>query len=67
MDRDALRSALRGLSQRLPPEVCRGCGYEHDCSTKGCAILRAARETITRQGARARKRKLVEQRNADRI
>ena len=66
MDRDALRSALRDLSQRLPPEVCRGCGYEHDCSKKGCAILRAARETITRQGARARKRKLVEQ-NADRI
>ena len=49
MDRDALRSALRGLSQRLPPEVCRGCGYEHDCGEKGCAILRAAGEVIARK------------------
>lgn len=49
MDRDALRSALRDLSQRLPPEVCRGCGYEHDCREKGCAILRAAGEVIARK------------------
>lgn len=49
MDRDALRSALLALSQRLPPEVCRGCGYEHDCSKKGCAILRAAGEAVAKK------------------
>ena len=49
MDRDALRSALRDLSGRLPPEVCRGCGYEHDCREKGCAILRAANEALVRK------------------
>ena len=24
-----------------------GCGYEHDCSTRGCAILRAAIDTLS--------------------
>lgn len=56
MDRDALRTACQDLSRRLTPEVCQGCGYEHDCGEKGCAILRAANETIVRQGARLRKR-----------
>lgn len=57
MDRDALRSALRDLSQRLPPEVCRGCGYEHDCSKKGCAILRAAGEAVARKRGNLQKKR----------
>ena len=27
--------------------ACLGCGYEHDCGTRGCAILRAAAEALT--------------------
>ena len=27
--------------------ACLGCGYEHDCGTRGCAILRAAAEAFT--------------------
>ena len=57
MDRDALRSALRDLSQRLPPEVCRGCGYEHDCREKGCAILRAAVEAVARKRGKLQKKR----------
>lgn len=57
MDRDALRSALQDLSRRLTPEVCRGCGYEHDCREKGCAILRAANEAIVRQSVRLQKKR----------
>lgn len=26
--------------------ACLGCGHEHRCSTHGCAIIRAAVETI---------------------
>lgn len=27
-------------------ETCLGCGYEHNCSTKGCQILREAVEQL---------------------
>ena len=29
-------------------DPCRGCGYEHDCSTRGCAVKSAAADTIER-------------------
>ena len=31
--------------------MCLGCGYEHNCSIHGCALLRKAVETIENQAA----------------
>lgn len=42
MDRNELLRALRRLKVETGSFVCFGCGLEHDCSTRGCAILRVA-------------------------
>jgi len=34
--------------------MCLGCGYEHNCPTKGCAILREAADAIEQDMALAR-------------
>ena len=44
-DRDIV-SALKRLKVETGSIVCLGCGYEHNCSTKGCRILREAADTI---------------------
>lgn len=31
---------------------CFGCGYEHSCSTRGCAIMRSAAEELKAQQGR---------------
>lgn len=31
---------------------CFGCGYEHSCSTRGCAIMRNAADQLEAQQAR---------------
>ena len=36
--------ALRQLKVETGSLACLGCGYENDCSTKGCAIIRNAVE-----------------------
>ena len=42
MDRNELLRALRRLKVETGSLACFGCGLEHDCSTRGCAILRVA-------------------------
>ena len=42
MDYQETMRALKGLRMQTGSLVCLGCGYEHNCSTHGCAILRNA-------------------------
>lgn len=37
-----LIAALRRLKVQTGSLACLGCGHEHNCSTSGCAIIRAA-------------------------
>lgn len=46
MTRPELIRALRGMKAETGSLVCLGCGYEHNCSTQGCAIIRAAAEEL---------------------
>lgn len=47
MERTELIQALGRLKVESGSLACLGCGYEHRCSTQGCAILRAAVEALT--------------------
>ncbi len=40
--REVLLAALRRMQVETGSLVCLGCGYEHNCSIHGCAILREA-------------------------
>ena len=42
IDKKTLLDALRSLKVQTGSLACLGCGYEHNCSTQGCAILREA-------------------------
>ena len=42
-----LLRALRRLKVETGSLACFGCGYEHNCSTHGCAILREAIDTLS--------------------
>lgn len=44
MDFTTTLNALRKLCVETGSLACLGCGYEHNCSTHGCAILRNAIE-----------------------
>ena len=46
MERAELLAALGRLRVETGSLACLGCGHEHNCGTHGCAILRAAAETI---------------------
>ncbi len=46
MQRDELIQALRRLKVQTGSLTCLGCGHEHNCSVNGCAIIRAAIETL---------------------
>lgn len=41
-----LIQALNRLKVQTGSLPCLGCGYEHNCSTKGCRILREAAERL---------------------
>jgi hypothetical protein len=41
-----LSLALRRLKVETGSLACLGCGHEHNCSTHGCTIIRAAEERI---------------------
>lgn len=41
-ERKQLLDALRNLKVQTDSLACLGCGWEHNCSTQGCAILRHA-------------------------
>ncbi len=42
MSIDDLIPELRRLSAETETFPCLGCGHEHDCENRGCAILRKA-------------------------
>lgn len=46
MSREELLRALRSLSVETGSLACLGCGYEHNCSIHGCAVIREAVETL---------------------
>ena len=48
MTTEELLKALARLRVETGSLACLGCGHEHNCSTRGCAILRAAADLIER-------------------
>ena len=46
MTRAELIKALDRLNVETGSIACLGCGHEHNCSTQGCAIIRAAVEEL---------------------
>ena len=48
MTTNDLLEALARLRVETGSLACLGCGHEHNCSTHGCAILRAAADLIKR-------------------
>ena len=44
-DKDLIQ-ALRGAAVETGSLLCLGCGYEHNCGIRGCAIIRAAAERL---------------------
>ena len=47
MKREELIQALDCLKVQTGSLACLGCGYEHNCATKGCRILREAAEQLS--------------------
>ena len=47
MTRAELIKALGRLKIETGSIACLGCGHEHNCSTQGCAIIRAAVEELS--------------------
>ena len=47
MERNELLQAMGRLKVETGSLACLGCGYEHNCGTRGCAIIRAAVEALT--------------------
>lgn len=48
MTRSELIRALRRMKVETGSLVCLGCGHEHNCDIRGCAIIRAAEEELER-------------------
>lgn len=48
MKENELIAALRKIQVETGSLMCLGCGYEHNCSVHGCAILRQVAETLER-------------------
>lgn len=44
-----LIQALNRLKVQTGSLACLGCGYEHNCSTKGCRIMREAVEQLGKE------------------
>lgn len=51
--------ALNGLKVETGSLACMGCGYEHNCSTNGCAIIREAMEQLKLQLAVFNEREIL--------
>lgn len=47
-----LIQALNRLKVQTGSLACLGCGYEHNCTTKGCRILREAVEQLGKKEIR---------------
>ena len=50
-ERSEVIAALRRLKVQTGNLACLGCGHEHNCGIRGCAILRAAADLLKRDGA----------------
>lgn len=46
MEIKALINALRRVSVETGSLACLGCGHEHNCGTRGCAIIREAADKL---------------------
>ena len=46
MTKAELMKALKNLKVQTGSLACLGCGHEHNCSTRGCTIIRAAVEEL---------------------
>lgn len=49
MNREELKTALRGMKVETGSFACLGCGHEHNCGIHGCAIIGAAADAIENQ------------------
>lgn len=49
MNQTELIVALGRLKVETGSLACLGCGYEHNCSTHGCAIIREAAERLQKE------------------
>ena len=49
MKREELIQALNCLKVQTGSLACLGCGYEHNCTTKGCRIMREAIRQLSEQ------------------
>ena len=47
MNKAELIKALKNLKVQTGSLACFGCGHEHNCSTRGCAIIRVAVEELS--------------------
>lgn len=48
MDNEALARRLVQMSRNTGTLNCLGCGYEHSCSIRCCAVLKQAAEALER-------------------
>lgn len=46
MDPKKLITALGRMKVETGSMVCLGCGHEHNCGVRGCALIRAVQETL---------------------
>lgn len=44
---DLIKALGRLTNFMIETEVCDGCGYEHNCTTQGCALIREAVEELS--------------------
>ena len=44
--RGGIIRALEGMKVETGSLICLGCAYEDHCSTRGCAVMREAKETL---------------------
>ena len=58
-DRELIAS-LRRLKVQTGSLVCLGCGYEHNCGIRGCAILRKTIAWLERKLAEDKSRSVME-------
>ena len=54
MTNEELIQALDRLKVQTGSLACLGCGYEHNCTTKGCRVLREAEEQLSAPVIRTR-------------
>ena len=46
MKTNELIAALRRMKVETGSLICFGCGHEHNCSTRGCALIREAADRL---------------------